>query len=248
MHKSLLSWTWRTDSTWLEYGKKMNGKLLFELAMAFTNIRLCLVVYLMPPPPFKPGMNEILWEVLSEGVVVDIDDILIYSEDPKDHTTLVGKVLQRLRDFQMPISPEKSVFHVKMVDFLGYIVTTDGVTMNEKKVETIKAWKPPTSVREVQIFMGFGNFYQRFIKNFSDICTPIMNLTKGDKTKFTCGKDQQEAFEYLKRCFTRHQSFVTSTQTATRSSWLMQASTPLVAFFHSFRKKDCTPSPSTRAN
>ena len=74
--------------------------------------------------------------------------------------------------------------------------------MNEKKVETIKAWKPPTSVREVQIFMGFANFYRRFNKNFSDICTPIKNLTRGDKTKFVWGKHQQEAFEYLKRCFT----------------------------------------------
>ena len=154
------------------------------------------------PATFQTMMNEILREFLDDGVVVYIDDILIYSKDPKDHITLVRKVLQRLRDFQMAISLEKRVFHVKTVDFLGYVVATDGVTMNEKKVETIKAWKPPTSVREVQIFMGFANFYRRFINFFSDICTPITNLTKGDKTKFVWGKDQQEAFEYLKRCFT----------------------------------------------
>ena len=154
------------------------------------------------PATFETMMNEILREFLDDGVVVYIDDILIYSKDPKDHTILVRKVLQRLRDFQIAISLEKSVFHVKTVDFLGYVVVTDGVTMNEKKVETIKAWKQPTSVREVQIFIGFANFYRRFIKNFSDICTPIMNLTKGDRTKFVWGKDQQEAFEYLKRCFT----------------------------------------------
>ena len=135
-------------------------------------------------------------------MVVYIDDILIYSKDPKDHTTLVRKVLQRLRDLQMAISLEESVFHVKTVDFLGYVVATDRVTMNEKKVEMIKAWKPPTSVREVQIFMGFANFYRRFIKKFSDICTPITNLTRGDKAKFVWGRDQQEAFEYLKLCFT----------------------------------------------
>ena len=95
----------------------------------------------------------------NNAVVVYIDDILIYSKDPKDHTTLVRKVLQRLRDFQMAVSLEKSVFHIKTVDFLGYVVATDGVTMNEKKVETIKAWKLATSVREVQIFMVFANFY-----------------------------------------------------------------------------------------
>ena len=111
------------------------------------------------PTTFQNMMNEILQEFLDDGVIVYIDNILIYSKDPKDHTTLVRKVLQWLRDFQMAISLEKSVFHVKTVDFLGYVVSTDGVTMNEKKVETIKAWKPPTSVREVQIFMGFANFY-----------------------------------------------------------------------------------------
>ena len=91
------------------------------------------------PATFQTMMNEILREFLDDAVVVYIDDTHIYSKDSKDHTTLVWKVLQRLRDFQMPISLEKSVFHVKTVDFLGYVVATDGVTMKEKKVETIKA-------------------------------------------------------------------------------------------------------------
>ena len=94
------------------------------------------------------------------------------------------------------------MFDVKTVYFLVYVVATDGVTMNDKKAETIMAWKPSTMVREVQIFMSFANFYRRFIKYLSDICTPITNLTRGDKTKFIWGKNQQEACEYLKRCFT----------------------------------------------
>ena len=118
------------------------------------------------PATFQTMMNEILREFLDDGEVVNIDDILIYSKDPKDHTSLIRQILQRLKAFQMAIALEKSMFHVKMVDFLGYFVATNRVTMNEKKVETIKAWKPPTSVREVQIFMGFANFYRRFIKNF----------------------------------------------------------------------------------
>jgi len=80
----------------------------------------------------------------------------------------------------MAISSEKTVFHVKKVDFLGYVVATDGVTMNEKKVESVKAWQAPTSVKDVQIFIGFANFDRRFIKNFSAICAPITNLLKGN--------------------------------------------------------------------
>jgi len=99
----------------------------------------------------------------------------------------------------MAISFEKSLFHVKIVDFFGYVVATDGVTMNEKKVESIKSWKAPASVKDIQIFIGFANFYRRFIKNFSVICPPITNLLKGDPKKFSWRKEQQEAFEDLKR-------------------------------------------------
>ena len=130
------------------------------------------------PATFQTMMNEILREFLADRVVVYIDNILIYSKNLKDHSTLVRKVVQWLREYQMAISLEKSVFHVKTVDFLDYVIATDGVTMNKKKVETIKARKPPTSVREVQIFISFANFYRQFIKNFSDICTPIMNMLK----------------------------------------------------------------------
>ena len=135
-------------------------------------------------------MNEILKEFLDRGVVNYIDDILIYSKSLEEHCILVKKVLGRLREYGMAISLEKSTFHVKSVDFLGYVVATDGVTMNDEKVRNIKAWKPPTWVKEVQIFMGFANFYRRFIKNFSAICTPITDLTKGDPKKFIWGKKQ----------------------------------------------------------
>jgi len=153
------------------------------------------------PATFQTMMNEILREFLDQGVVVYIDDILIYSKTIEEHIILVRKVLQKLREYRMAISLEKSVFHVKKVDFLGYVVATDGVTMNEKKVESVKAWRAPASVKDVQIFIGFANFYRRFIKNFSAICAPITNLLKGDPKKFFWGKEQQEAFDDLKRRF-----------------------------------------------
>jgi len=101
----------------------------------------------------------------------------------------------------MAISMEQSMFHVKKVDFLGYVVATDGVTMNEKMVEWIKSLKSPASVKDIPIIIGFANFYCRFIKNFSAICTPITNLLNGDLKKFSWGKEQQEACEDLKRWF-----------------------------------------------
>jgi len=93
------------------------------------------------------------------------------------------------------------VFHVKKVDFLGYVVATDGVTMKEKNGESIKAWRAAGSVKDVQICIGFANYYRGFIKNFSAICPPITNLLKGDLKKPFWGKEQQEAFDDLKRRF-----------------------------------------------
>ena len=101
----------------------------------------------------------------------------------------------------MVISLEKSVFHVKKVDFLRYVAATNCVTMNEKKVESRKSWKASSSVTDIQILIRFANFYQGFIKNFSATCAPITNLLKEDPRKFFWGKEQQDAFENLKKQF-----------------------------------------------
>src|ERR1700712_1654832 len=139
------------------------------------------------PATFQAMMNKILRESLDHGVVVYLDDILMYWTSEEEHIKLVGKVLAKLKEHQLAVSVTKSVFHKESVEFLGYIVTTNGVTMSERKVESIKNWKPPRSVKEVQIFIGFANFYKRFIKGFSDICTTITETRKGDKTKFYWG-------------------------------------------------------------
>ena len=132
------------------------------------------------PATFQDMMNQVLREFLDQGVVVYLDDILIYSRTQKEHTELVRRVLHRLREYQLAVSLPKSVFNTKSVEFLGYIVTTEGVTMSERKVSSSKEWKAPQSVKEVKIFIGFANFYRRFIRNFSGICAPITEMLKGE--------------------------------------------------------------------
>jgi len=123
---------------------------------------------------FKRMMNKILRKFLDQGVVVYLDDILIYSKTHAKHVTMVKKVLSRLMEHQFPVSIKKSVFHVKAVEFLGYIVATDGVTTSTRKVDSIRKSKAPRSVKKVEIFLGFANFYRRFIENLSKICKPII--------------------------------------------------------------------------
>jgi len=137
-----------------------------------------------PPAMIQTMMNEILREFLDHGVVVYLDDILIYSENMDDHSKLVQKVLDRLEQHDLAVSLKKSVFHQEEVEVLGYILKTSGVTMSDRKVNSVQNWEHPRSVKEVQIFLGFANFYRRFIKDFSKVCKPITETLKGSIKDF----------------------------------------------------------------
>ena len=95
------------------------------------------------PATFQVIMNTILRHFLDHGVVVYLDDILIYSENEDEHIALVKKVLAQLEEYDLAVSTTKCLFHVKEVELLGYMVAVDGVTMSERKVQSIKDWKHP---------------------------------------------------------------------------------------------------------
>jgi len=118
------------------------------------------------PATFQTMMNKFLRQFLDHGVVVYLDDILIYLESEEEHIELVKKVQAKLEEHQLAVWVTKSVFHVETVKFLGYIVGIDGVTIRERKVESVMNWRALQWVKEVQIFIGFANFYQQFIKDF----------------------------------------------------------------------------------
>ena len=132
------------------------------------------------PATYQALVNDILREYLDIFVFAYLDDILIYSENEEDHIKQVTLVLQALEKANMRLHPEKCVFHVKEVKFLGYILTQGGIKMDLAKVKTIQEWPIPKTVTEIQEFMGFANFYRRFIKGYSGIAIPLTNFTKKD--------------------------------------------------------------------
>ena len=159
------------------------------------------------PATFQAYINKSLAGLLDHFCVVYLDDILIYSDDPEKHLDHVRQVLDRLRQYRLYANPKKCEFFTTQVEFLGFIVSTDGVTMDQSRVDTIQSWPKPVNFHDVQVFLGFVNFYRRFIHRYSQIATPLTNLLQGSKDGVKSGPfvwpdDAERAFRQLLAAFT----------------------------------------------
>ena len=152
------------------------------------------------PSTFQHYINDTLREFLDVFATAYLDDILIYSESIKEHRQHVRQVLTRLRTAGLQIDIEKCEFHTQETRYLGLIIGIDGVKMDPKKIETVKEWPQPRNLRDVQAFLGFANFYRRFILGFSTIVKPLTELTKKDQA-FIWNDNCERAFQDLKERF-----------------------------------------------
>lgn len=153
------------------------------------------------PATFQHFMNDTFRDYLDDFCIIYLDDILIYSTSLEENKRHVKLVLSRLRSAHLFAKPEKCQFHVSEIEFLGYVISPRGISMDPSKVSAITSWPPPKSVHDIQVFIGFANFYRRFISNYSGITSPITYLLKKN-VDFIWSNDAHHAFEYLKRKFT----------------------------------------------
>src|SRR5882724_9910445 len=135
-------------------------------------------------------------------IVIYLDDILIFSNSLEDHRIHVRHILECLREYNLHLKPEKCLFHMQKIEFLGFMVTPTGISMNMAKTDAVSIWPTPINLKAVQAFLGFANFYCRFIMGFSDIIIPLIRLTRKD-TPFAWGPDHTKAFKMLKPAFTQ---------------------------------------------
>ena len=155
------------------------------------------------PATFQNMMNDIFRDLLDQGVIVYIDDILIYSDNAAEHDRLKREVLQRLQTHSLALAPDKCEWDKSKIEFLGYVISAKGLIMSTDKIDTIMEWGTPSSMRDVQSFLGFANFYRRFIQGFSKVCRPLTDSLRNADTKtwkWTDGCDK--SFQELKRRFT----------------------------------------------
>ncbi|KAA3477534.1 DNA/RNA polymerases superfamily protein [Gossypium australe] len=153
------------------------------------------------PAVFMDLMNRIFRPYLDKFVVVFIDDILIYFRDDSEHAKHLSIVLQTLRDKKFFAKFSKSEFWLQEVRFLGHIVSAEGIRVDPSKISIIIDWKPPRNVSEVRSFLGLVEYYQRFVKGFSMITTPMTKLLQKD-VKFEWFEKCQKSFEQLKALLT----------------------------------------------
>ena len=153
------------------------------------------------PATFQNYINHTLHNALDDYCTAYLDDVLIFSKTCAEHTKHVDEIIQRLGNAGLQIDINKSEFYTTKTKYLSLIISTNGMTMDPEKVQALQEWKDPTSVKELQQFLSFANFYQQFIQSYSTVVEPMTRLLKKGAA-WSWGPDQTQAFKTLKTAFT----------------------------------------------
>src|SRR5260221_838286 len=127
---------------------------------------------------FQRFINEVLGDLMDVCMVGYLDAILVYSDSLEDHRNHVREVLRHLRKAGLYANLKKCKFHTDTVEYLGFILSPKGLQMDPTKVSAIQDWPEPRKVRDVQAFLGFANFYWRFIHDSSEMTSPLNHPSK----------------------------------------------------------------------
>ena len=154
------------------------------------------------PATFQAMMNDILKDELSEGwVIVYMDDILIFSKTKEKLEEMTKKVLQQLQENDLYLKPGKCEFCKTQIKYLGLIIEEGKMMMDPGKLKGIRDWPILKTIKQVRSWLGFGNFYRRFIKGFSHLAQPLNQLLKKDQP-FIWDNNAQTLFDEMKKRFT----------------------------------------------
>lgn len=131
------------------------------------------------PSTFQRVMEKCMSSLNLKEVLVFLDNLIVFSETLEQHEERLMRVLNRLKEFGLKLSPEKCHFFRKSVKYLGHVVSENGVEIDPDKISALTTWPRPNNIRELKSFLGFTGYYRRFIKDFSKIAKPLNELTAG---------------------------------------------------------------------
>ena len=149
------------------------------------------------PATFQRLMNSVLSGLQGIELFVYLDDIVIYSRSLQEHESKFNKLMERLRNAKLRLQPDKCEFLRHEVNYLGHIISEDGVKPDPKKIEAVSKFPRPKKVKNIKQFLGLAGYYRRFIPDFSKVAKPLTQLLKKD-TPFKWAENQENAFNNLK--------------------------------------------------
>jgi hypothetical protein len=150
------------------------------------------------PSHFSRLMMDVFKEFIDKFLLVFLDDLLIYSRTEEEHIKHIEAVLRKLREHCLFARAQKCDWGMEKIDFLGHVVSHEGISTDPSKVESVRDWPVPKTRTEVLAFKGLASYYRRFVSNFSEISGPLSALTS-EKVPFIWGKVEQESFDNLKQ-------------------------------------------------
>lgn len=150
------------------------------------------------PATFQKLMHDMLAGVIFKGVIVYLDDILVYGRTVEDHNEILKDVFNRIRESGLRINPEKCKFYQKELVFLGHTISAEGVKTNETKIQEIRNAEEPKCSSKLRSFLGLTNYYRRFIKDYARIATPLYEAISGCDKALIWTETCRKSFENLK--------------------------------------------------
>eukprot|EP00253_Pinus_taeda_P033024 PITA_33024 len=154
------------------------------------------------PRTFMRLMNEVLKEFNGKFVIVYLDDILIFSKTKEGHFRHLQSVLRKLQQNKLLINLKKCTFSQRELVYMGFVIAENELKMDPEKVTTIVSWPSPKSLFEVRSFHGLASFYRKFIRNFSEICAPMLDTIKKVNQLFHWTEAAENSFQILKKKIT----------------------------------------------
>ncbi|MCG8077014.1 MAG: hypothetical protein JAY75_12315, partial [Candidatus Thiodiazotropha taylori] len=170
------------------------------------------------PSVFERLMEKVFAGLTYKSLLIYLDDIIIFSKTFETHLNDLREVFERLKAANLKLSPEKSRFFCKEVTFLGHRVSSDGISTDPEKVQSIRDWPKPTNVKEVRSFVGLASYYRKFCPSFASICKPLHKLTEKNQP-FVWNEEAQTAFDTLKNLLTS--APVLSYPSPTGTGWVL---------------------------
>jgi hypothetical protein len=149
------------------------------------------------PSTFQRMMNNVLSELIGDRCLVYMDDILIIGETLKEHNSKLRGVFQRLREYNLKIEPDKCEFLKEELNYLGHLVTPEGVRPDENKIKAVVEFPTPKTQKDIKSFLGLAGYYRKFIADFSAIARPLTNLLKKEN-EWRWTEQEQASFDLLK--------------------------------------------------